>query len=356
MLRNVLLDFFIDPASFVNNASGMQWTIFLQQAREQGLSARFFYTLQKLDLLVAVPEQVQNHGQSAAIYAEKQQHSLYFELRQLEPVFVAAKFPCLLLKGAAYRALSLQVSHGRLFSDLDILVPAAQLKGVRNKLFFSGFSEGELSDYDRHYYLQWSHQNPPLYHVSRHTVIDLHHHIYPTASAKHINIQPLFEHAESIPGSAFLVPKVAHLFIHAAVHLFYQEETHKLIKDVIDLNELLSEVAQQQQLDFLLQQSVSMGVQSAVVNACYILAKVFDNQHAHYCLQQSASKPQKLACSLMLLMLKPDGRLAYFATPCWYLRGHFLKMRWNILLYHVVAKPITSILKMLKSSSVISGK
>lgn len=355
MLRNLLLDFFVAPACFVNNASGMQWTIFLQQAREQGLSARFFYTLQKLDLLAAVPEQVQNHGQSAAIYAEKQQHSLYFELRQLEPVFVAAKFPCLLLKGAAYRALSLQVSHGRLFSDLDILVPAAQLKGVRNKLFFSGFSEGELSDYDRHYYLQWSHQNPPLYHVSRHTVIDLHHHIYPTASAKHINIQPLFIHAESIPGSAFRVPTVAHLFIHAAVHLFYQEETHKLIKDIVDLNDLFSEVAEKQQLDFLLQQSVIMGVQSAVVNVCYILAEVFDNQHARYCLQQSAIKPQMLACRLMLLMLKPDGRLAYFALPCWYLRGHFLKMRWNILLYHIVAKPVAALLRILKSNNVKNG-
>lgn len=341
MNKAAILDFFISPTEFINQANGSVWTYFLQQAREQGLTARYYFTLQKLNLLEAVPCQIKFHGESAAHYAAKQQHSLYYELSLLEPLFKSAKFPCLLLKGAAYRVQSLPFSYGRLFSDIDLLVPYQHLKQVRDQLFFYGFYEGNLSDYDRQYYLRWSHQNPPLYHIDRSTVLDLHHHIYPTASAMNINVQPMFDHAEMLPGSAFKVPKVAHLFIHAAVHLFYQEETHKLVKDIIDLNELLDHVATQKQFEFLLRQSTEMNVESAVSNACYVLAKIFDNQNARQLLQQVNKAPQHFICTLLTQMLKPTSIFAGFAKPLWFFRGHFLKMRWQILMYHAIAKPIS---------------
>ncbi|MGP9801832.1 nucleotidyltransferase domain-containing protein [Rheinheimera sp. NSM] len=340
MLNLPLLTFFRAPEQFVLQATAEDWTIFLQQAREQGLTARFYYLLQQRQLLDEVPKKVRLHGLSAARYAEKQHHSLFFELKQLEALFAGAEFPCLLLKGAAYRALALPVSHGRLFSDIDLLVPRQQLKAVRDKLFFYGFREGELSDYDRHFYLQWSHQNPPLQHYQRGSVIDLHHHIFPTASAKQINIAPLFEYASNISGSVFKVPTIAHLFIHAAVHLFYQEETHKLVKDIIDLNDLLLEVQHQDQLSFMLQQAAVMQVEPAVVNACYLLRTLFANTAAEEITSAlPANAAQPLACRLVLWMLPDAGVKAWLARQAWFVRGHSLKMRWHILLYHTVAKP-----------------
>lgn len=342
MLNNLLLAFFRSPINFIQTATSQQWTDFLQLAREHGLTARFYYLLQSRELLEQVPLQVRLHGESAARYAEKQQHSLYFELQQLEPLFAASDSPCLLLKGAAYRALALPVSFGRLFADIDLLVPATRIKQIRDKLFFAGFSEGAISDYDRNYYLNWSHQNPPLSHYQRGTVIDLHHHIYPTASAKKIDIAPLFQHAEPLTGSAFKVPQAAHLFIHAAVHLFYQEETHKLIKDVIDLNDLLLETERQHQLDWLLQQAEAMSVQSAVMNACWVLVYLFDNTAARRQLGATAHKPQRWVCKLLINMLQSSAIKAWSARQLWFIRGHGLKMRWQILLYHMLAKPTAS--------------
>ncbi|MBZ9612962.1 nucleotidyltransferase domain-containing protein [Rheinheimera maricola] len=342
MLNQLLLDFFIAPRKFIQSATPQQWTNFLQQAREHGLTARCYYVLQNLSLLQQVPLQVRQHGKSAAYYAEKQQHSLYFELQQLESLFANVDCPCLLLKGSAYRALALPVSFGRLFADIDILVPLDRIKLIRDKLFFFGFAEAAMSDYDRHYYQRWSHQNPPLRHYQRGTVIDLHHHIYPTASAKKIDISPLFQHAERLAGSAFSVPKAAHLFIHAAVHLFYQEETHKLIKDIIDLNDLLLETERQQQLDWLLQQADIMAVQSAVINACWVLAQVFNNSAARRQLSATALPPQRWVGRLVILMLQGSGFSAWGARQLWFIRGHGLKMRWQILLYHTLAKPTAS--------------
>lgn len=344
MLSSLLLAFFASPTIFVRQATAKQWTIFLQQARQQGLTARFYYVLQTEQLLDHVPLKVKLHGESGARYALKQQHSLYAELQQLETLFAAADYPCLLLKGAAYRAQALKVSFGRLFSDIDILVPATKLRQVRDRLFFCGFREAQMTDYDRHYYLNWSHQNPPIQHYQRGTVIDLHHHIYPTASAKTIDITSLYQYAVSIPGSAFKVPTIAHLFIHAAVHLFYQEETHKLTKDVIDLNDLLLEVQYQQQLDFMLEQAVQMSVQSAVINACWILRKLFNNAAAQTALQtQTNLLPQPLVCNLLLTMLQGAPARAWIARQFWFLRGHSLKMRWQVLVYHSLAKPISGI-------------
>lgn len=349
MLSTQLLAFFSSPSAFIKQATPQQWTLFLQQARQQGLTARFYYVLQRLQLLEQVPLQVKLHGESGARYACKQQHSLYFELKQLEPLFAGADYPCILLKGAAYRTQALAVSFGRLFSDIDILVPAAQLRQVRDKLFFYGFGESEMTEYDRDYYLNWSHQNPPLQHYQRGTVIDLHHHIYPTASAKTIDISPLFTYAVSIPGSAFKIPATAHLFIHAAVHLFYQEETHKLTKDVIDLNELLLEVQEQQQLDFMLKQAAGMSVQSAVINACWVLLKLFDNAAAKQVLHQHQQyRHQPLVCKLLLAMLQGEKARAWLAHQLWFIRGHSLKMRWQVLIYHSLAKPASNLLRWLR--------
>ena len=185
--------------------------------------------------------------------------------------------------------------------------------------------------------------------AQRGTVIDLHHHIYPTASARSIDITPLFSHAVSIPGSAFKVPATAHLFIHAAVHLFYQEETHKLTKDVIDLNDLLLEVQHQKQLDFMLEQAARMSVQSAVINACWILSKLFKNGAAQAALHSSAlPRHQPLVCNLLLTMLQGRPARAWFARQLWFVRGHSLKMRWQVLVYHSLAKPASGMQRWLR--------
>lgn len=341
-MTSQLLPFFQAPGRYCKQASAAQWTLLLAELRKHGLLAKAYFKLQQSDELEQTPYPVSRQLQSGAKYAAKQQHSLFYELKQLEPMLQKLDCPCLLLKGAAYRALALPVSHGRLFSDIDILVPAASVSDVKNKLFFCGFYEPEMAEYDRQYYLRWSHQQPPLRHFERDSVIDLHHHIFPPASAKQLNIAPLFEQAVTIPGSGFKALCPEHLFVHAAIHLFWQEETHRSLKDIIDLNDQFSALAAQGLLLSLSQQARIIGAAQAVTNVVYVLAKLFPSAFATTYLKQTAvAAPQRLLCSCFIATLQDKGVLPAVCKSLWFVRGHSLKMRWYILLYHVIAKPIS---------------
>ncbi len=338
------LAFFNAPQQYVTDASAADWTRLLQELRKHGLLAKACVKLQATGRFDDVPEQVKRQLGSGAKYAAKQQQSLFFELQQLEPMLQQLDCPCLLLKGAAYRALALPVSKGRLFSDIDLLVPAPSLAEVKNALFCKGFYEPQMPEYDRQYYLRWSHQNPPLQHFERDSVIDLHHQIFPPASAKKLNIAPFFARAEAITGSGFKVPCLQHLFIHAAVHLFWQEETHRSVKDIIDLNDQFCTLAEQALLPSLLQEAVHIGAAQAVSNVVYVLAKVFSQHAAGYLAQPDAPAPQRRLCLCFIKTLSDNGMVPALCKALWFVRGHKLKMRWSILLYHAVAKP-ASVLK-----------
>lgn len=343
-MNSPLLTFFIDIEQFLAQALPADWHQLLIALRRHGLLAKAYYQLGKKIEAKNIPEPVYRQLRAGAKYADKQQQSLFYELFLLESLSEEVKFPCLLLKGAAYRALALPMSYGRLFSDIDILVPADCFNEMRNKLFFKGFYEPAMSDYDRHYYLKWSHQNPPLHHFERDTVIDLHHQIFPTASALKLNIKPFFEKAIQIKGSYFKVPCIEHLFVHAAVHLFLQEETHRSVKDIIDINALFNEVAKRNLSQSLQEQSALIGAESAVINAVYVIEKLFKNADAAMYLQTyQRQRPSKLVCQLMLKVLNAKPDQYSFAKNIWFIRGHFLKLKWHILLYHFIAKPLSKL-------------
>ena len=67
-----------------------------------------------------------------------------------------------LLKGAAYLMAGLPAARGRVFSDVDILVPVARLAEVENALMLHGWSTTHHNAYDQRYYRQWMHELPPL--------------------------------------------------------------------------------------------------------------------------------------------------------------------------------------------------
>ncbi|GAB2920771.1 nucleotidyltransferase domain-containing protein [Rheinheimera gaetbuli] len=341
-MTSQLLTFFQAPGHYCKQASAADWTGLLAELRKHGLLAKAYFKLQQSGQLEQAPFQVRRQLQSGAKYAAKQQHSLFYELQQLEPMLQQLDCPCLLLKGAAYRALALPVSHGRLFSDIDILVPVGSVASVKNKLFFCGFYEPEMAEYDRQYYLRWSHQQPPLHHFERDSVIDLHHHIFPPASARQLNISTLFEQAVAIPGSGFKAPCPEHLFVHAAVHLFWQEETHRSLKDIIDLNDQFSMLAEQGLLVSLSEQAIKIGAAQAVTNVIYVLTQLFPSDSATDYLKQAAvAAPQRLLCRCFISTLQDNGVLPAVCKALWFIRGHRLKMRWSVLLYHMLAKPLS---------------
>lgn len=345
-----VMRFFCSPESYVLQAAPSDWTTLLSECRKHGLLAKGWFVLADKQLDLVVPFAVSRQFASGAKYAAKQQQTLFYELKQLESMLQRLNGPCLLLKGAAYRSLGLRVSRGRLFSDIDLLVAEDNFNEFKNALFFQGFYESEIAEYDRQYYLRWSHQNPPLQHFERDTVIDLHHHIFPVSSAEQLNIAPIFEKAQSINGSSFKVPCLEHLFIHAAVHLFWQEESHRSVKDIIDLNQLVDDFAVPDRLLSLSAEARTIGASDAVSNVMYVLVQVFGSEVAsQYLALTGAAAPKRFVCWCFIQTLQSKSFISTLCRCLWFIRGHSLKMRWHILLYHAVAKPASGLRQLWRS-------
>lgn len=339
MLVPLLIRCFRDPQTFQLTASAACWTELLQHARSLGLTAQLQALFVRHQLLEELPATVQKHFAWGWRYYQKQRASLFYELMQLEPVLAQANYPCVLLKGAAYQALGLTVSEGRLYSDIDLLVSRQQLSDCKAKLFFAGFFEPAMSDYDKHFYLELSHENPPLYHIKRGTALDLHFALFPQAGRKNLKTEAVFTNASLIEGSCFRVPSLSYLYIHAAIHFFWQEEQHKLVKDLIDLDLLYSQLAEQQLLSQLINDSEQFGALEPVINTLLLIEKLFNRSLPDEIATLLSQSPQRrdTARSLLLLQLQP-GVKAKIAGVLWYLRGYRHKMHWRVLIRHIWVK------------------
>jgi len=331
-----------NPASYISNATADDWTTLIQQARQQALLGSCYFLLLDLGLYNKIPEKVQNHLLSGAIYAEKQKITLHNELAHLEKFFAGAPYPCVLLKGTAYHLANVPLARGRVFSDIDLLVPQVDFPDALERLNQAGFIEFELSDYDRQYYLRWSHQHPPLIHFLRGASVDLHHHIYPVSSGENVLVEPILQQAVKIPASAFALPTGPQLFIHAAVHLFYQDESHKLCKDLWDLYQLYQHNTEQHSLQSLVTAGIELNAGAALYYALDILHWLFDiplDEDCRAALSAFASHRQRRQIRWLLQrLLDNDSKSQHLAASLWIIRGHLLKMGPVTLLYHSLAK------------------
>ena len=92
------------------------------------------------------------------------------------------------------------IAQGRIFNDVDILVPKSLLDKAEKALLRHGWICAQWDDYDQRYYRQWMHELPPLQHVRRKTVLDVHHNILPETARYHPSADLLFESAVAVTG------------------------------------------------------------------------------------------------------------------------------------------------------------
>ena len=112
-----------------------------------------------------------------------------------------ADFPkVVLLKGAAYTVADLPAARGRIFSDVDLMVPKDRIAEAETTLRNHGWVAGATNAYDQRYYRTWMHQIPPLTHFRRETVIDVHHTIVPETARTPVAAGRLFDAARKLPG------------------------------------------------------------------------------------------------------------------------------------------------------------
>ena len=232
-----------DPAAIVA-WSECDWDRAVREARRAGLLARLGLLIAERNLGSHVPPRVRPHFEAAGVLARKHGDDVARELRHIHAALGAAAYPVILLKGASYVAADLPAAAGRLFGDIDILVPRAAIAGAEAALTASGWCGVKQDDYDQYYYRRWMHEIPPLQHRTRRTTIDVHHTIVPPTGRHAVDARRMIDWAIPAPNApGFLVLSPADMILHAAVHLFDDGEWSNGLRDLDDINRLLRHFA-----------------------------------------------------------------------------------------------------------------
>jgi hypothetical protein len=216
------------------------WELVLRQAGAADLGATLALLAEEHGVFKTLPARVQRRLGWERTAWERHGQAVRFETRQVRHALLGTGLPLILLKGTAYVAAGLPAAAGRLFSDIDLLVPKERLAEVESLLMAHGWVSTHHDAYDQRYYREWMHELPPMQHMRRATVIDVHHAILPETAAVRPDPARLRAGARAIPGDSGLhVLAPCDMVLHSATHLFYEGEYDHGLRDLFDLHRLL---------------------------------------------------------------------------------------------------------------------
>ena len=237
----LILLIFRNPDTIIN-LNLADWDVLIRQARQGGLLSRLQAVLEERGLIEQIPVQPRRHLVWAHAVAERHKLAVQWEVAQISKALMHTGIPVVLLKGFAYVMAKLPTARGRIFSDIDIMVPKARLNEVEAALMLHGWATTHHDAYDQHYYRTWMHELPPMQHVKRLTAIDVHHAILPETTAIHPDPAKLLSAAVRLDDSAELMTLAPlDMLLHSATHLFYDGELENGLRDLLDIDSLLKQ-------------------------------------------------------------------------------------------------------------------
>lgn len=337
------------------------WDTLLRLAKRANLIGRLAEGVHRHDVMHALPTQVKTHLKSARVLTAHQRQAMAWEVGHIGQALKPIGAPLVLLKGAAYAMAGLDAARGRLFGDVDVLLPKASLNQAEAALMMHGWASGHADSYDERYYRRWMHELPPMAHRQRGTVIDVHHNILPL-TARHVPAADmLLGTSVPVPGTNFAVLSPCDMVIHSATHLFHEGELQNGLRDLFDLDALLNELSGRQP-DFwpaLTERARMLGLAWPLHLALRYTQAMLGTQvpeHACASVAQAAGLngvSQRLLDAMYLRALKPDHTLCSdlptgLARAGLYLRGHYLRMPVRLLALHLGRK---SVLRLFKNTS-----
>lgn len=212
-------------------------SLLLAEARACGLLGRLAFALQKSPHVSLLPSHLTDQLSATAIFFNGFRQDAWRELRHIELALSDLQAPVILLKGASYILLDLPSAKGRVFSDIDILVPKSHIASAEAALMLGGWSTGKLDAYDQRYYRQWSHEIPPMTHLHRGTTIDLHHSlVMPSCRVKVDSERMISDVVPVSEGGFWWRLKDEDILLHAASHLLLNAEFDRGLRDLGDID------------------------------------------------------------------------------------------------------------------------
>jgi len=340
-----LLDVLRDPVRMARLDLG-DWDLLLRQAGAAGMLARLAVQAEKLGLDSQLPDEVRPHLTAARTVAAKQRQAVRWEARRVAQALEDIEGPVLLLKGAAYAIADLPPAAGRLFGDIDILVPRDQLGQVEGALLLAGWHTQKQDDYDQRYYRRWMHELPPMTHIRRGTVLDVHHNLLPETARIRTVAAPILDAAQPLPGFPRLsIPSDADLVLHSACHLFHEGEWGHGLRDLVDLDALLREFASEPTFwSTLLDRAETLNLGRPLYYALDCCRRWLHTPIPINVIAECQLRPGWQRTFMRYLFdaglrsahRSCHGRFSYLAALALYVRGHYLRMPWHLLLPHLL--------------------
>ncbi|MBQ5964547.1 nucleotidyltransferase family protein [Massilia sp. ZL223] len=354
MARPLLVTVLAEPAR-LHGLAPAQWDLLLRQSAACGLHASLYHLALGQDALAGMPERARRHLEWADLrwraHGRAAQHEVACILEALSGIGVAP----VLLKGAAYAAAGLQAALGRRYADIDILVPKERLPDVEAALMLHGWRTTALDPYDQRYYREWMHELPPMSHAQRGNTVDVHHAIVPETAAARPDPAKLRAAAVPVPGQPGLWTLCPHdMFLHSAVHLFWDGEFEHGLRDLFDLHRLALQFGPQPGFwDGLAARARELDLARPLFYALRYCVRLLGTAVPTAVLAEAEAGPGRPKAALLALMdalflrvlpphlgsAGPARRLAHGAL---YVRGNWLRMPPLLLSRHLFHKAFLS--------------
>ena len=333
------------------NIEHYPWELLIRQSRRANLISRVAVFLQENELLNQLPPKARQHFLNALQLARANARAVKWEVYDLYKILHKNNIEFVLLKGAAYIYIENNAAKGRLFSDTDILTRHSLIEQTEKLLVHSGWFTSTLDPYTQKYYRQWMHEIPPLHHLQRHTTLDLHHSILPPTSPEKLDPQKLWDNKQAVadmPGLYTL--SETDMILHSAAHLFHEGEFKQGLRDLSDLDLLIRQyITEEQAWESLLKRAIELNLERSLYYALNYCTLILKTPVPASFLQQSARAGKLniisnyLMNTLFLRALIPRHSSytitgAGFAEWLLYIRSHWIRMPWYLLIPHLSRK------------------
>lgn len=340
-----------DPSS-LSAADAPAWELLVRQARRADLLPALAARLAKQPT-VAVPVAAQGHLDAATVLANAQRAEVLRELAHIRVALAPLGVEPVLLKGAAYVAAGLPPCEGRLFNDIDLMLPKPLLPQAEAQLMLQGWATTHHSAYDQRYYREWMHELPPLRHIHRQSVLDLHHAILPETAR--LRPDPAKLMAAAVPAArcaGFRVLAAADLVLHSASHLAHNDETTHMLRDLADIDLLLRNFAERpdfwpELLDRALELDLARPLHYILRQSQALFATPVPPQVLQRAARQGAPGPLLRPFMDGLwdrAVLAAHPSMTRWTTPlavgALYVRAHWLRMPAGLLARHLTVKAL----------------
>ena len=329
--------------------SPAQWSRLLAVARAVNLVGTLAERVERAR--VDVPPAVARHLAGARQLAARQRLSVRWEVHGLQSALGGLGVPIVLLKGAAYVMGAHGAFEGRMFGDIDLLVPRDALGNVESALMLDGWVSAKASDYDQRYYREWMHELPPMVHLRRGAVVDIHHTILPQTSRHAPDPAGIIARASALPELPCVhLPSREDLLIHSITHLVHEGELHNGLRDLVDIDAMLRSFGADEAFwPRFTQATVQHGLAQPVAFGLALVHRVLGTPIRAAAWQDitlaagAGSAPRWLQAVFDTALQAPargsaGGMSGAVAAALVYIRAHWLRMPPGLLLRHLATK------------------